>query len=170
MSNSPFSTGDFFGFIWQFLVFLPRKYFATISDEFWQMSLLVITHGVSLLHASCTVEIVIIEQWSWKVAWFLKEHYCPARNHTTLHDHVLLVTFSTVYWSKISIRDRFEAKLAETHFFIHIAHIPMHMQMITIFFYWALKQFQRSDPLTYINYFLLQVLIPQCGTFYKSGA
>ena len=26
----------------------------------------------------------------------LKEHYCPARNHTTLHDHVLLVTFSIV--------------------------------------------------------------------------
>ena len=45
-----------------------------------------------------TVEIVISEQWSWKVAWFLKEHYCPARNHTTLHDHVLLVIFSTVYW------------------------------------------------------------------------
>ena len=43
-----------------------------------------------------TVEIVISEQWSWKVAWFLKEHYCPTRNHTTLHDHVLLVTFSTV--------------------------------------------------------------------------
>ena len=43
-----------------------------------------------------TVEIVISEQWSWKVAWFLKEHYCPAKNHTTLHDHVLLVTFSTV--------------------------------------------------------------------------
>ena len=43
-----------------------------------------------------TVEIVISEQWSWKVAWFLKGHYCPARNHTTLHDHVLLVTFSTV--------------------------------------------------------------------------
>ena len=42
-----------------------------------------------------TVEIVISEQWSWKVAWFLKEHYCSARNHTTLHDHVLLVTFST---------------------------------------------------------------------------
>ena len=43
-----------------------------------------------------TVEIVISEQWSWKVAWLLKEHYCPARNHSTLHDHVLLVTFSTV--------------------------------------------------------------------------
>ena len=45
----------------------------------------------------CTVEIVISEQWSWKVAWFLKEHYCPARNHTTLHDHVLLVTCSTLH-------------------------------------------------------------------------
>ena len=45
----------------------------------------------------CTVEIVISEQWSWKVAWFLKEHYCPARNHTTLHDHVLLVTFTTMH-------------------------------------------------------------------------
>ena len=46
-----------------------------------------------------TVEIVISEQWSWKVSWFLKEHFCPAKNHTTLHDHVLLVTFSTVYMS-----------------------------------------------------------------------
>ena len=43
-----------------------------------------------------TVEIVISEQWSWKGAWFLKEQYCPASNHTTLHDHVLLVAFSTV--------------------------------------------------------------------------
>ena len=43
-----------------------------------------------------TVEIVISEQWSWKVAWFFKEHYCPARNHTTLHDHVPLITISTV--------------------------------------------------------------------------
>ena len=43
-----------------------------------------------------TVEIVISEQWSWKVSWFLKEHYCSAKNHTTLHDDVLLVTFSTV--------------------------------------------------------------------------
>ena len=47
--------------------------------------------------ALTTVEIVISEQWSWKVAWFLKEQYCPARNHTALHDHVLLVTFSTVF-------------------------------------------------------------------------
>ena len=45
----------------------------------------------------CTVEIVISEQWSWEVAWFLKEHYCPARNHTTLHDPVLLVTFYAVH-------------------------------------------------------------------------
>ena len=53
------------------------------------------------------VEIVISEQWSWKVAWFLKEHYCPARNHTTLHDHVLLKTISTVpgkLWSEISVK------------------------------------------------------------------
>ena len=49
-----------------------------------------------LFHHS-TVEIVISEQWSWKVAWFLKEDYCPARNHTTLHDLVLLVTFPTVH-------------------------------------------------------------------------
>ena len=48
-----------------------------------------------------TVEIVISEQWSWKVEGFLKDHYCPARNHTTLHDHVLLITFSTVIrWGK----------------------------------------------------------------------
>ena len=52
--------------------------------------------AVFILAAPCTVEIVISEQWSWKVAWFLKEYYCPARNHTTFHDHVLLVTFSTV--------------------------------------------------------------------------
>ena len=26
----------------------------------------------------------------------MKEHYGPARNHTTLHDHALLVTYSTV--------------------------------------------------------------------------
>ena len=44
-----------------------------------------------------TAEIVTSEQWSWKVAWCLKVHYCPAKNHTTLHDHVLLVTFSTVH-------------------------------------------------------------------------
>ena len=51
---------------------------------------------VFTLYTITTVEIVISEQWSWKVAWFLKEHHCPARNHTTLHDVVLLVTFSTV--------------------------------------------------------------------------
>ena len=45
-----------------------------------------------------TVEVVISEQLSWKVSWFLKEHYCPAKNHTTLHDHVQLVTFSIVYY------------------------------------------------------------------------
>ena len=33
---------------------------------------------------------------------FWKEHYCPAKNHTTLHEHVLLVTFSTVLPEKIS--------------------------------------------------------------------
>ena len=50
---------------------------------------------LSFFH-NLTVEIVLSEQWSSKVAWFLKEHYCPSRNHTTVHDHVLLVTFSTV--------------------------------------------------------------------------
>ena len=45
---------------------------------------------------NATVEIVVSEQLSRKVAWFLKEHYCPARNHTTLHDYVLSLTFSTL--------------------------------------------------------------------------
>ena len=31
----------------------------------------------------------------------MKEHYCPARNHTTLHDHVLLKRISTVHDSEV---------------------------------------------------------------------
>ena len=51
-----------------------------------------------------TVEIVISEQWLCNVSWFLKEHYCPAKSHTTLHDHVLLVTFYTVkLWLTIMV-------------------------------------------------------------------
>ena len=46
----------------------------------------------------CTAEIIISEQWLWKVAWFLKEDYCPARNHTALHDHVVSKMISTVVW------------------------------------------------------------------------
>ena len=68
-----------------------------------ECSVMMISTAQNLKATQSTVEIVIIEQWSWKVAWFLKEHYCPARNHTTLHDHVLLLTFSTVYRNKVHI-------------------------------------------------------------------
>ena len=42
-----------------------------------------------------TVEIVITEQWSSKVAFILKQHFSPARNLTTLHDHVLKATWKS---------------------------------------------------------------------------
>ena len=110
-----------------------------------------------------TVEIVISEQWSWKVAWFFKEHYCAARNHITFHDHALLVTFSTVPPQKqvfIPLKISRSNKQASHHKIMKITAIKVYQVKCECFWqffssFYLLTTFREWDDKTFVVYFPL---------------